>query len=299
MISEHCFQHRQIALTHQGLHFHEDTEEHIEKFLARAEPITPPLDIFLFQPRTTSQTAAVEIHLDQLMMWFVKTEIIPLERLLCEIILLHRMAVTLEPLFNRQTQARRAYVLMGAMMQERLVRLIVKTHPASHDWLYGLGSSPTLDKMFWETNYRGAASVARFIHAVHEAEGITMRLPTIEDDLDYGIDLYLDVLPHGDESTHATYHLAVSIKSSVRSSGFFINHLTTASPAYLRDIHKRILSGVQKVTALYELTFHPLGVMIGQTEHDPNSLEGRAEDALIIERFLSQFEARRSHLNRL
>jgi|GEM_PF-2473616 len=242
-----------------------------------------PLELFRQTPHIRNQQLAVEIHLEYLLNGLVDNVRI-LERRLLEVILLHRLKWFYEREDQRKNEFQRAVIVMGGMMQQRLTLLLLEMSPQQAARLYGLGKFPNVIEYGWKVELLGAAAAARAIQTFYEIDPLIVRLPTLFEDIDCGIDLFVDVSP--------TLLLAVSVKSNGDRSSMLAEVQWT--PPQMSDqsmdaIQRRaIIQGVQRLNFHLNRQVLPVRVVVGRRNRSTLEFVCVEEDISTVQRMILQ-----------
>src|SRR3989338_3187265 len=225
--------------------------------LCRAWIAPLPLELFRSSPHTRSQMLAVEFHLEYLLTGLLD-DVRPAERRLLEVVLLHRLKWLFEREGKRDDHLQRAIVVMGGMMQERLTLLMLEMSPQQGPRLYGMGKFPNIIEYAWKVELLGAAAAARAIQTLYEIDPLIVRLPTLYEDIDFGIDLFVDVSPK--------ILLAVSVKSNGDTASMQAEELWITPPMSDQSMdaikQRAIVQGVRRLNFYAFLHVQPLRMVV-------------------------------------
>ncbi len=145
---------------------------------------------------------------DEMLLPFAVRHVI--DRLLQEVVALHRLQAYIA---NQRIQLRRfgrCIPVLGAMIQQRLSLVLASVVEAQHQMLFELGRHIGYDRMEWENAFVGAAACARTIMAFCSIRDCEVFLPSIHEDVDDGVDLFVRYGP---------VELALDIKTGVSGTG--------------------------------------------------------------------------------
>ncbi len=286
--------HSHVMILGEYARLQDSTFEEI-KTLCRNASRLPPLSLEVFQTFLAARTQELHanLHIERCLIDAGLVARSRADRLLIEIVLLHLLKEQHAKSQTRVPEAGRAVALLGSMIQERLTELLLGLDPWQRTRVFGLGKLWALSKTAWENEFRGATAAVRTIRAFHAIDNVTLRLPTIEEDLDQGIDLFVEVLPLPVTGLQVPLHLAVSVKSVNRPERMNAEHLmngTTSDANGSLDQQQRIIRGAHAATARYDRRFIPVRVMVGRPEDVNYELRVEDEEIAVLERLIGQIE---------
>lgn len=293
MIDGFVLLHRQVVLQADRARVSEDTFHEIKR-ICRERVLPPvPLDIFRLTPSARVQAMDVTLHLERCLI-SLELEAAPwVDRLLLEIILLHLFKETHAKVQDAVPEAGRAVALIGSMIQERLTELLLALESAQRKRVFGLGKLWAISQTAWENEFLGASAAVRTIRAFHAIEQVTVRLPTIEEDLDQGIDLFVQVTPLPASGLRNPFHLAVSVKSVNRPERMKGEHLldgVTVNANGSMDQQQRIIRGANNAGVRYNRRFIPVRILVGRPEDVNYELFLDDSEIVALERLIGQIE---------
>jgi hypothetical protein len=285
MIDGFAHSHSPIVLTDDRASIHDATFEDVRRICNdhNLEPV--PLDLFAITPCARVQSMHVGLHLARYLEPRGLSQRPRLDQLLLEIAVLHRLKGMHEP--NQGTIARsgRAVPIIGAMIQHRFTELLLCVETRQRTRIFGLWKLPSLNKEHWVTEFVGAAAVVRVIKGFHVLSGIVIQLPTVHEDVDLGIDLFVEIPPR-------RLHLAISIKSVNRPERLFAEHLLGGwDPKALNgttEQQRRIVQGSVAASDLYSRRFIPVRILVGRTENSNYGLFLDNSEILALEQLIDR-----------
>lgn len=265
--------------------------------IARDRTLLPvPLDVFYLTPSAHVQSLQVQLHVEKYLAAMPLPELKRAERILLEVIVLHRLKSMHEPRQESYPKAGRAVAIMGGMIQHRLTQLLLMIAAGQRARLFGLGKLHTLSQMHWEMEFVGASAVVRVIKAAYEIDGTTIRLPTLFEDVDQGIDLFIDlhftkVSPVPNLWTSHKLNLAVNIKSMNRPERLFAERVLGVTCRNGEAVQQRkILNGAAAACAIHARPFIPVRVVVGRTANTNYEIYVDESEVRILEDLLSEVE---------
>ena len=113
------------------------------------------------------------------------------EHLILEVVTLHCIQMELKKIEQRESVEGRAVAILGAMIQHRLALFLASATLASAQYAFEIGMYEGFIQQEWENAFTGAAAMAKVMKAWQQIENVQIFLPTIHEDVDIGIDLFV------------------------------------------------------------------------------------------------------------
>ena len=180
------------------------------------------------------------------------------DRKLLEIVLLHKYQMELGP---DKSICHTQRVVLGVMIQHRWTHILVDVSPSQYNRLYNMGHLKGIDVHIWQRAIVGASSVAHAILALENVSGTTLFMPTIVEDIKYGIDLLLEV--------HEQEGACISIKTDTGGDTRF--WIEGDDPPTQEDILAQwiaIQNGVQKFRCTSNRSWKSVLLLVGKKNGD-------------------------------
>lgn len=235
---------------------------HIYHICCEKNLLPVPLEIFVHTRSAHAQSLQVEVHMARFLPRNFESNFNSMERRLIEAVLLHRLKAIFETNKERPPIAGRAIAVMGTMIQHRLTQISLVLHSGQHDRVFRLGRMPSLFYKPWEIEALGATAVTRVIEAFHVLEGSTIRFPTIHEDVDHGIDLFVEMPAQSQALARMTLQLAISIKSVNQKTRLRSEYIQPESSA----AQYKVFEGARVVGQHYGRRFLPVHLLVGRPE---------------------------------
>jgi hypothetical protein len=212
----------------------------------------------------------------------------PLERLLFDVIILHKLSIQLAKT-NATDRERRSHIVLGCMIQHRLTRLLLNVHKDEIEKIFRLGQASGIDRNLWETHFIGATTYARTICTFLKLDDCRLFLPTVFEDSMLGIDL---IVLHKQGN-----NWCISIKTGRQDVPMHIEHVHTRpsdeEPAFRSADRRRIFDGTRTMERLFNGTFHACRIMAGKLNGLAYDLNVYENDINLLSRFLNTKRSQR------
>lgn len=226
------------------------------------------------------QSIGVELHMAEVLKKYIGG-LTPIERLVLEIVLLHRLNcfyISRERELGQQDPlVHRALVITGAMLQDRLTLLLLDVHGDEYDRIYNLGrQNGQMSRDSWDVNFLGACAVVRVVRGLNANERTkSIFLSNPLDDADFGIDLFV---------SREDRDLAISVKSH-KTPDLMSATIFPFQP--LQQGHEQqIFNGAVLAKDYYGIHFIPVLAVVGRNGTQPFDLELHREDVEALGRVL-------------
>ncbi len=201
-----------------------------------------------------------------------------IDRLLQEVVALHRLQAHI---VNQRIQLRRfgrCIPILGAMIQQRLSLVLASVVEAQHQILFELGRRIGYDRMEWENAFVGAAACARTIMAFCHIRDCEVFLPSIHEDVDDGIDLFIRYGP---------VELAVDVKSGFVTTGLdaivLAERPTDTEDERTSTRRQRFFDKVRRFNVDHDTGFVPVVVRVGRPNGGRYDLTLRRGEVSVLE----------------
>lgn len=219
-----------------------------------------------------------------------------LERMVLETVILHRLAsITHAWSPEEKAKAGRVTAVIGCLVQARLTELLLSIDPDDRVALFALGEKEGFNRELWRIMHFGARAVARTMISFSQVDGITMRLPTLEEDIDRGVDLFVEVTPSVHNPSDNPFYLAVSVKSVDLRISIAAECATDTIHAVVdpidRDQLQKIINGSSALHGRYIKKFYPVRVQVGhESTTAAETQSGLPSGRMALERLLANIE---------
>ncbi len=294
MIDGFVLSHPSIVFTRDWTFIHNTTFEEVRRICNDRTLVSVPLDWFAARAYAHTQAMSVELHLEAYLSSMGMYKRCRLDRLLLEVVVLHRLKGMQERWKDISKASLRVVTLIGTMIQHRLTQLLLSVDVRQYGRIFGLSKLPLLTTMRWEQEFVGASAVARVIKDFNQFDEAMIRLPTVGEDLDDGIDLFVETPQDNNSGSKEPVHLAVSIKSVNRPERIRAEQLLNSPTAFTEDPiglqRKRIIEGARVVSRTYERLFVPVRIEVGRPANTAYELSIDELELDLLEELLDQID---------
>jgi len=283
MIDPFLFEHQELKTLKSAtntLCLEPDTIAHAIRF-ARFPYAMPTASQLQITGHVQTHEKIFELHLATTNVRYM-LNLTPIEKLLFEIIALHKLSKGLEHAQATDLEYR-SHTVLGCMIQHRLTRLLLEIDSRDRKAVFQLGRASGIDQTLWQTDFVGATSCARAIGLFLELTSCRLYLPTVFEDIMLGVDL---IILSADQK-----NWCVSIKTGRMNSGIYLEHVHTRpsneEPAFYAETRRRIFDGSAKMEHYYPYAFQPCRIVVGKRPEIIN-IDVEKSDLEIAKRFIGE-----------
>lgn len=245
------------------------------------------LSTFLITPDAQFQRMAIELHVEAYLRAVGMASCPIADRLLREIVVLHRLKSLQATLQNTFSTAGRSVALMGCMIQHKLTHLLLAIKNFQLNRVFSLGKIIDLHQTVWELEFIGASAVVRMIRLLSRLPNTIVRLPTLEEDLDRGIDLFIQLTTRQNECSFKKMDFVASVKSINHPARLDIQLIQQKTGSTdVEDRQLRIAHGSRLVSIRYRRSFQPIELQVGRTPDTSYDVRTEASDLQLLEQFI-------------
>ncbi len=289
MIDSFVLSHPQIQLDSTRVTLSEETFDFITNTCDDKTLLPIQLDLFSITPDARFHYFAVELHVETYLRTSCAAECPVSDRLLLEIVVLHRLKLLHTNMQDNLALAGRSIAVMGCMIQHKLTQLLLAIQSFQRRRVFNLGRIFGLQQTLWEIEFIGASAVVRTIRMLSRIPNSTVRFPTLEEDLDRGIDLFIQYFRGRKGLSIRTITIAASIKSINSPDRLLITRIHSKHSIPLvgaEDRHVRIAQGARFVSTRYTRRFRPIEISVGRPPDTDYELSVDVSDVQSFEEFL-------------
>ncbi len=293
MLDEFVHSHPQVVLLNQRIAILNESLRDAFRICHRRD--VPPLvrNVYEHISVTGTQNLAITLELESYLASKQWLNIPRVDRLLLETVALHQCQIDRKMQQKLDPKAGKAIAIMGSMIQERLTALLLNIQSSQRSLIFKLGTLPAMTQPDWEVSFLGAAAAVRAIKGFHGIDGVIIRLPTIEEDVDHGIDLFVETTTGLTSERQHHLNLAVSVKSVKRPLQMYGERLlcgTTPNANGAVAQQMRIIRGACAMRIRYSRRFLPVRILVGRPHDVDYRIFVEPSEILVLKQLLDQTE---------
>ena len=279
MIDDFVRLHPQISLTDERTTVTDVTFQNVTRISMDQSLVPPAFDVFVGSTQGEEHHRLfIDLHVEGILKRLRLNKHLRMDRLLLEIVVLHRISDMLLPIKDLYLLIRRAFGVMGCMIQDKLIELLLGIQPSQYPKIYQISRLGTIDQTYWDIHFIGAAAVARLMEVMSNVGRAIIRLPLLEEDMERGTDLFVEVPSANGSGIEVT--LALSVKSTTRQPFTTFTNLQDDPTAQQLQTHHRLMNSLRILRERYGRPLIPVAVDTGRAANKLYEVSVQEEDVL-------------------
>lgn len=179
------------------------------------------------------------------------------------------------------------------MIRPRLVEILLGVVPGQLNRIFRIGKLRFIHQTSWETHFVGASAVTRVIEALDDLEGTRIAFPTLQEQLDWGIDLFVEYPPRHKKDEGWPVRLVINLSSFTNAKREILTHHVTDLRAAAMEVavaSEQITRGAGHASRLYYRPFRAVHIRVGRESGDGYNPEVYKEDVDVLDDLLNEVE---------